>query len=52
MNDVELRWLKTSEFDFKLQYRIKIGESFRDWSDWREVPLFEVVDTKENEKDD
>lgn len=40
MNDVELRWLRNGD-GYKLQYRVKTGESYRDWSEWREVPTVE-----------
>lgn len=46
MNDIELRWLKTNDLrqPLKLQYRIKTGESFRDWSEWMDVPTVEGGD--------
>ena len=47
MNDVELRWLRNGD-GYKLQYRVKTGESYRDWSEWREVPTVE----EKGEKDD
>jgi hypothetical protein len=38
MNDMEVRWIKSKDGHMKLQYRIKTGDSFRDWSEWRDVP--------------